>query len=72
MVRTRSLTRSSIVGKLRKLAKAGSEKMWIGRTLFALVLLAAIGLASFVMGQDGFAGNKVISLIKVDLTDVAN
>ena len=46
--------------------------MWIGRTLFALVLLTTVGLASFVMGQDGFAGNKVISLIKVDLTGVAN
>ena len=46
--------------------------MRIGRILFGLALLTGIGWASFGVGQDGFAGNKVTSLIKVDLSGVAN
>ena len=46
--------------------------MTIGRILFGLVLLLGIGWVSYGLGQDGFAGNKVTPLIKVDLTGVAN
>ena len=46
--------------------------MKIGRILFGLTLLAGISWASLGGGQDGFAGNKVTSLVKVDLSGVAN
>jgi quercetin dioxygenase-like cupin family protein len=68
----RTLTSWAISGSHCARRQKWERKMWIGRTLLALVLLAAIGLASFVAAQDGFTGNKVLPLIKVDLTGVAN